>query len=278
MLPAVLSLYITSFCQLRCSHCFLNINNLLNADVLDLADIIAILDDAEKHHVFLMPISGGDPMLHPNFFEIVKNVLQRKILPLLGITGLFIDHLAARKIKESGVPCVQVSLDGYNEKTNSIFRGRGIFQEVIRSIQVLIQAGIKTNLAVCVNLKNISYVRDILDLARDLGVYKVKVSFWQPSGTLEDQDTYRLTTQQQFDVARLCSDYQKQYDISHWITSPSSYLGKANPNNQASKLPPLVVYPSGDFTISEFGPTIGNVGRGLPSYFYKRFLEKDKLQ
>jgi Fe-coproporphyrin III synthase len=68
MLPKSVILYITSYCPLKCSHCFLTRSGELNKTELSFDEIIRILDDLQENKVFLLAIAGGDPILHEGFF------------------------------------------------------------------------------------------------------------------------------------------------------------------------------------------------------------------
>ena len=69
----------------------------------------------------------------------------------------------ALKIKKEGVSCVQVSLDGPNEDINSIYRGKGVFENVISSIKNLKKASVKTNLAISLDKYNYDYLEEMLE-------------------------------------------------------------------------------------------------------------------
>ena len=267
MLPSILGLYITYHCQLKCKHCFLNHKGLLNQYEMPLEDIMTILDDAKNHQVFLMPLSGGDPLLHKDIFTIVKEAKKRKILPLLGITGIDVDDNLAGKIKKEGVSCVQVSLDGPNEKINAIYRGKGVFEKVITSIKNLRSASVKTNLAISLDKYNYDYLGDMLELAYSLDIYKVKLAFWMPTGKEKDRE---LSLEQKRAALKLSEKFEKRAGLSNWVMGPNPEFFEGE--EESVSLPHLVVAANGDFLTSEMGEKIGNIRDGLPSYFYEKYL------
>ncbi|EOV9527566.1 radical SAM protein [Bacillus cytotoxicus] len=82
LLPQSISLYVTYNCQLSCEHCFLTQTGKLNKYTLDIESIKRVIDEAHKHNVFLVAISGGDPLLHPNIYEILEFLQQKGIVAL----------------------------------------------------------------------------------------------------------------------------------------------------------------------------------------------------
>ena len=237
---------------------------------MPIEDILTILDDAQNNQVFLIPLSGGDPLLlHKDIFKIVREAKKRKILPLLGITGIDVDEKLALKIKKEGVSCVQVSLDGPNEDINSIYRGNGVFENVISSIKNLKDASVKTNLAISLDKYNYDYLEEMLQLAHSLKIYKVKLAFWMPTGKEKDRE---LTMEQKRAALQLSERFESNLGSKGWVTGPNpEYFEK---DDDSVSLPHLVVAANGDFLISEMGEKIGNIKDGLPSYFYELYLEE----
>jgi MoaA/NifB/PqqE/SkfB family radical SAM enzyme len=114
-LPQAISLYLTYRCQSRCPHCFLVENGKLNRYELSLEQCLSIIDEASERRVFLLVLSGGEPLLHPGFFRVISHARNKGLLPLLGLTGVGVADEHIRQIAEQAIPTVQLSLDGATE-------------------------------------------------------------------------------------------------------------------------------------------------------------------
>lgn len=277
MLPPNISLYLTYRCQLRCSHCYLTQSELLNKYTLDKSYAKSIVDDAVKHNVMMMIISGGDPLLHPDFFEIVTYIREKGILPLIAISGIDLTDDALANLKALNVPCVQVSLDGGSEKGNDTNRGPGSFHEIKKAVLRIQKYGIHANLAFCVHNKNLSELQQVLEFAHLNNIYRVKVNFWIP---FRDSPTYgfrELTSEERMSVLKYCRETAIRLRQLDWIVVPGYDLNSCEPRT-GGKYPPLTIGADGDISFGEFGEIIGNIRKDFPSQVYALAVSKLKLK
>ncbi|SCB02531.1 Uncharacterized protein BWINRA5_06009 [Bacillus mycoides] len=272
LLPQSISLYVTYNCQLSCEHCFLTQTGRLNKYTLDMESIKHVIDEAHKHNVFLVAISGGDPLLHPNIYEILELLQQKGIVALLGITGIDITKEQVLKIKSLGVPCIQVSLDGIDEISNSFFRGSSVYDNVIESVRLIQSIGIHTNLAICISKDNKHLLKDMLNLCNELNIYKVKVAFLEPILGKEQLNLRVLSEGEKQQVLSVCKDFNTNKKES-WIMVPGYNVYTGAPNTPG-KYPSLVIGADGVISIDEFGKNIGHISDDPISKTYGKFIKE----
>jgi radical SAM protein with 4Fe4S-binding SPASM domain len=109
-----------------------------------------------EHSVELLPrinFTGGDPMLRADFFEILDYAKERNIY--VGILGNrnFITSASARRLKECGVKRYQISIDGMEEVHDSL-RQKGSFEDSLRALDTLKEAGIMENVMFSLSKQN----------------------------------------------------------------------------------------------------------------------------
>jgi radical SAM protein with 4Fe4S-binding SPASM domain len=144
-----LELQITDRCNLQCHHCYIGEGS--HQD-LSKKQIQRVLEEFEEIQGLRLLISGGEPLLHPLFWEInviLKNYAFRSIL--LSNATLITKEVA----KKLSVHEVQVSLDGMKEGHESL-RGRGTFKKVMAAIDQLQQANIRVSVATMIHRRNLS--------------------------------------------------------------------------------------------------------------------------
>jgi radical SAM protein with 4Fe4S-binding SPASM domain len=125
----------------------------------------AVLDDVERtcdilQAVPTMSIAGGDPILHPRFWEICEMVKSVTELKILGNP----ENLTPRnigKLKDVGVDLYQVSLDG-TRKTHDSFRYEGSFLRTTQAIQDLAKAGIKAVVMSTISAENYEQMFEVM--------------------------------------------------------------------------------------------------------------------
>lgn len=252
--PICIVIYLTDYCNLKCKHCFLTQINNINKNMIDFKKIKEMLLLFKKNNVFMIAFTGGDPMLHPEIFDILKYTSDLGMLPLLGISGTGVEHDTCKRIFESGVRCVQLGLNGSNDKINDYYRGKGNFYEVSNTIRNLKVNNINVNLAFCIDKNNLFDLKNMLDLAQGLGAYKVKIEFWNCLGNSYEQNTKELNDEDKAYVSDICNKYMKENNKLNWIQYPKHSTQLTEIHSNA-----LVIMPNGDVKNNEMGRTLGNI-------------------
>lgn len=165
-----LNILLTNSCNLRCAHCYVNSGKKLEKE-LSGSNWIRIIKEAKNLGVFSLNISGGEPLLHPDFWEIAKFLASKKqFYSNLNTNGTLLkkEHL---ELLSSAFSSVQISIDGDNQKRHDRFRGvEGSFNKSINAIKMLIDYGVKTNVAFSLSSNNISSLDGVIKICEDARV------------------------------------------------------------------------------------------------------------
>lgn len=138
---------ITSRCNLRCKHCYNESGELKTEFTLD--QIKNIIEDIPHKESAAFTISGGEPLLHPHFWDILDLVLHNNFARVLVITnGTLIDESAAKKFAERNCS-IQVSINGFTATQHDQLCGTGNFNRTMSGIDKLLQAGAKNIIVRC---------------------------------------------------------------------------------------------------------------------------------
>jgi radical SAM protein with 4Fe4S-binding SPASM domain len=157
----VLQLHITDKCNLRCKHCYQK-NYKPNELALKQAKNIVeqfetLLNRLGKEAKITghINLTGGEPLLSKNFFEIINEIKKINKNISIGIltNGTLIDEKTAKKIKMAGVSYIQVSLEGGKEQ-NDLIRGKGSFEKTLRAIKFLYANSVQTIVSFTASKKN----------------------------------------------------------------------------------------------------------------------------
>lgn len=183
-----LELQITDRCNLKCRHCYLG-DSLLHD--LPVEKIKRLAREFEEIQGLRLLISGGEPLLHPGFWEINRILDHPPFRTILLSNGILITKEVARKLNVSEV---QVSLDGM-KKGHEILRGKDTFERTLEGIEQLRDAGIPVSVATMIHRGNVeefgelaAFVasRDILEWSIDLPCIKGRLEehpdLWVPPG------------------------------------------------------------------------------------------------
>ena len=157
-------------CDQRCKHCYIfsedNNKPLLTMKYEDIEKILDnCLEMCEKfNRKPYFSITGGDPILHPNFWQILELLKEKQVdYSILGNPFHLTDEVC-KKLHDLKCRQYQLSLDGL-EKTHDYFRKPGSFKITIEKIHTLRKNGVKASIMTTVSKTNIDEIPGIIDVA-----------------------------------------------------------------------------------------------------------------
>ncbi|EFB74532.1 radical SAM/SPASM domain-containing protein [Subdoligranulum variabile] len=142
-----LHLHVTNQCNMRCPHCYMKSGNAYN-DELSTDEIKSLCDQfyhAGGTDVFL---TGGEPTVRPDFFELVEYISRLGMKVSIYSNGLFWNEERVRRLASQNVDCIQISIDGYDEESNSLVRGKNAFERALNAVALFVKYRIFVKIAV----------------------------------------------------------------------------------------------------------------------------------
>ena len=131
-------------CNMRCKHCYINFEPYKKVkDFISIDKVKKTLIDTMKEKIQCIYLTGGEPMLHPHFNNILRMCLKRTNVTIC-TNGMSINDKKARFLRKvenetSNELIIKLSLDDYRESVNDSLRGRGNFRKVVFAVQSLIK-------------------------------------------------------------------------------------------------------------------------------------------
>ena len=170
--PLYVAWQITNECNLACLHCIEESGpGKAFKDELGRDEVIGVIDQLMDHEVPYLSFSGGEPMLHPHFFEMVERVTSRGSQLKIETNGHYLDAANCARLRDLGVKAVQVSLDGATSATFGRMRVRGEFDKTVEGIRNLAKAEVPIEINFSPAAFNIHEAARIVDLAYELGAF-----------------------------------------------------------------------------------------------------------
>lgn len=176
-----LLMHITGRCNLTCRHCF---QGAATGAELSTSQIGALIEEFEHMQGLRLIVSGGEPLLHPGFWEINEMVAAAGVRSILLSNGTLIDADAARRLRFHEV---QVSLDGL-ESSHDQIRGRGSFQRAVNGIKALSAADVSVSVATMVHSGNLEEFDKLGGLVRRLGATAWSIDVPSAAGRMSDNE------------------------------------------------------------------------------------------
>ncbi len=190
-------------CNLTCQHCYS-----ISADKdfpgeLDTAEVYRVMDDLKSFRVPVLILSGGEPLLRPDLFDIARRAKAMGFYVGLSSNGTLIDEPMADAIAQTGFDYVGVSLDGIAATHDRFRRKAGAFDASLAGIRRCKARGVKVGLRFTLTQDNAQDLPGLLALMDDEGVDKFYLSHLNYAGrgnVNRKRDAFLETTRSAMDL------------------------------------------------------------------------------
>lgn len=169
MKPKRMTLMLISSCNLRCKFCDIPERDYSKKE-LSKEDAFKIIDSAARLGVEQLDITGGEPLLHKDFFEIVTYACSLGLRIMLSTNGTLIKkHMA--EIMDSAIFCVTVSVDGFVDTYNYLRNHSGDYSEIIDSVEYLKERNKRVSISFVVTNKNINELEKLYNFFKERKIF-----------------------------------------------------------------------------------------------------------
>ena len=184
-------------CNLQCKHCYSTSLDIDFKDELTTEQIKATIDDLKLAHVPVLILSGGEPLLRPDIYEITEYAKQKGFYLALSTNGTLINEDNIEAIKAADYQYVGISIDGLEEFHDEFRRQKGSFKTSMHAIKLCKEAGIKVGMRLCLTKENFKDIPAMLDLMEENSVDKFYLSHLNYSGrgkrSAENDAMFKMT-------------------------------------------------------------------------------------
>ena len=140
--PRLIFWEVTKGCNLRCIHCRASATELSSPSDLPTDRALDIITQIAAFANPILVLSGGEPLYRRDIFQLARFATDRGLRVALATNGTMVTKQLARRIVESGVRRVSISLDGADALTHDTFRGiPGAFEAAVYGLRNLKELG-----------------------------------------------------------------------------------------------------------------------------------------
>ena len=185
---------VTRSCNLHCRHCRAAADCGPYGNELSTAQCFSLLDEIAGFAKPLIILTGGEPLLRPDIFDIARYGTEKGLRMVLATNGTLVDGKTARRLLESGIKRVSVSIDGKDAVSHDALRGEpAAFAGAMAGISALKDAGMELQINTTVTTANLDQLKDILDLAVKIGAAAHHIFLLVPTGRGRDLAGQEIT-------------------------------------------------------------------------------------
>ena len=173
----------TRNCNLACVHCRASATCGPYTGELDTQAALRLLDQIAEVGQPIVILTGGEPLLREDIFDIASHGHQQGLRMVMAPNGTLITPAIARKMADSGIQRISISLDGASRENHDRFRGvEGAYDGALQGIEHARQAGIEFQINTTVTRTNLDQIPQILRLAEKLGAVAHHIFLLVPTG------------------------------------------------------------------------------------------------
>ena len=201
-------------CNLTCKHCYSISADTDFPNELSTAQVFEVMDDLKQFGVPVLILSGGEPLLRPDIFDIAHRAKAMGFYTALSTNGTLIDDSNIQKIADVGFDYLGISIDGIRETHDKFRRKEGAFDASMAALRRCHDLGIKVGLRFTMTQDNAAELPQLLQLMDDEGIDKFYFSHLNYAGRgnkNRKDSTHFKTTRWAMDLLfeRIMEDVQK---------------------------------------------------------------------
>jgi len=174
---------ITRNCNLSCIHCRASATNGPYTGELDTEASLRLIDQITDTGNPIVILTGGEPLLRPDIFDIAEYGTKKGLRMVMAPNGTLITESTAKKMVDSGIKRISISIDGPTNESHDSFRGvKGAFDSALRGIGFAKEAGLEFQINTTITKLNLKYIQQIQNLAVSLGAVAHHIFLLVPTG------------------------------------------------------------------------------------------------
>ena len=180
--PKHAAIELTNVCNLFCKHCYREAS--FKGNFIPKNELFKTFDLLHEKGMTLIELTGGEPLLHPDFFEILTYALKRFQLVAILTNGTLVDEKMVEKLTPyKDRILVGVSIDSATSDFHDRFRGKkGSWEKSCKAVSMLSGAGILTRVAMSITPENMGEIENMIHLSKKLGAMAFSFSLIMPFG------------------------------------------------------------------------------------------------
>lgn len=225
-IPRLIFWETTTGCNLKCMHCRATAADFRSSDDLTTEESFAMLGSIAAYARPVVVLSGGEPLMREDIFEIAAYGTSLGLKMALGTNGTLITPDVADQLKTSGIQRISISIDGSTAKYHDAFRRvPGAFAAALEGIENCKRAGIPYQINTSVTKSNLDQLPAILSLAERLGSSALHLFLLVPTGCGKEIAEEEMITPDQYEeILNWFYDKSKETSINLKATCAPHYF------------------------------------------------------
>ncbi len=165
---------LTPRCNFNCKMCYVHLTESeqkQRGKELTAEQWIRIGEEAKQEGTVFLLLTGGEPLLRPDFPEIFRKLKEKGFIITVNSNGLLLDGELRKTLCENPPSRVNISLYGITNETYEQQCGLPVYDRIVNNISALREAGVEVKVSMSVTPDNFRDLQAVYDKAKQLGAH-----------------------------------------------------------------------------------------------------------
>jgi len=266
-----LYLYLTNYCNLCCSHCWISPKfSEFHKNGIPLDALKKTILEAKSLGLQSVKLTGGEPLLYRDMTKLLAFLAAEEITIFVETNGTLIDRGMVEHFQSCHVEQISVSLDAATEKVHDEIRGvKCSFDRTLRNLHLLSDYGLNFQIIMSIQRKNSKEIPDVIQLSEKVGAHSLKINPLIPWGRAKDafKHNQNLELDELIDLYLLAKkEWPQPGNLEIIFDLPVAFRSieeiKQRGITECRILNILGILANGDFSICGIGQTVDELRMG----------------
>ncbi|TET94948.1 MAG: TIGR04053 family radical SAM/SPASM domain-containing protein [Dehalococcoidia bacterium] len=223
--PFTIAWELTRACAFACRHCRAEAQPRRDPGELTTQEAFRLIDQIKEFGNPILVITGGDPMMRRDLYDILTYAVQKGVrTALTPTTTRLVTAKALARVKESGVRRLAISIDGPGAEAHDAFRGfRGSFKIAEGIARDVVATGLSLQINTTISRYNLHLLEEMTQMVADLGAVQWSLFFLVPTG--RGKATDMISPEEHEQVFHWLYDLSRESPFDIKSTAAPAYRG-----------------------------------------------------
>lgn len=184
--PRVIYWECTLKCNYKCIHCYSFSSKASAQKEMCLSTVKKLIEEIAEKGAEFLSIGGGEPLLYPHLFSVIRFAKEKGIEVEISTNGSLLTKENLKRLKESGLRYLQISLNAADEKIHSKITQRKNFRKIIENIKKAKREGFIVSICTTLMKLNIEQIFEIINLSANLKCNNFRAILLQEIGRAKE--------------------------------------------------------------------------------------------
>jgi AdoMet-dependent heme synthase len=216
---------VTRNCNLNCIHCRASADLGPYPGELSREECLRLIDDIASFSKPVVILTGGEPLLRNDIFEISAYGNKRGLRMVMAVNGTLLNPENIKTMKDAGIQRISVSLDGATPETHDEFRRvKGSFARAIKGIEHAKTEALEFQINTTITSQNLEEIAEIHELAKRLGAKAHHIFVLVPTGRGKEIEKEQQVSPEEYEkVLRWFYEQEKKTALQLKATCAPQY-------------------------------------------------------